>query len=410
MARRLLLACLAGLLVAACGTASTPRPRPGPAATPEPSQDLLFTVAGPGAERLMVLGSDAGTDGARTLPAGVPSRDWRTVYTATVDAAGTTVRALDARSGQALRSTRLDGRFQLPVVGLHGLPEGLAADGDVLVLAADRTGGSSRFAVLDTKLRSPARLVELPGDWAYDAVAPDGSVLYLIQHLSASDRSRYVVRAYEVAAGRLRDGVITDKRNPDERMAGYPVTRVADDEDGWVYTLYRNPKDHSFVHALNVLEGFAFCIDLPGKQGGERDRLWSLAYGPGHKLYAVNAGRGLVAELSTEQFEVIRHATFAPTPASPASAGLVATTADGSLLVAGAGRGLVAIRTDDLKPQARWLEDRTLDGLVPNADGSRLYALSQDRDQILRLDPRTGTVLEERAAGGSRALLAAVPR
>src|SRR5581483_2244369 len=68
--------------------------------------------------------------------------------------------------------------------------------------------GSDRAA----RLRPPAR--GLQGDFAYDALSPDGHVLYLIQHVSKTSLSRYLVRAYDLRRRELRPGAIADRTQP----------------------------------------------------------------------------------------------------------------------------------------------------------------------------------------------------
>ena len=68
---------------------------------------------------------------------------------------------------------------------------------------------------------------------------------------------RYQVRAIDLPAGTLRDGVIVDKTNVDEVMAGYPLAQVRR-ADGGVFTLYRGT-EHPLIHALNSVEGWALC-------------------------------------------------------------------------------------------------------------------------------------------------------
>jgi DNA-binding beta-propeller fold protein YncE len=164
------------LLVAGCGRAAPERARPDQPATPaaadrQTSGDLLYT-----ADRqdgtLQVVGR--GGQVLRTLPAGVPRPDWKTLYVAGGGSNRTTVQAIDVASGKVLRSTTVAGRFRLPVVGIAGVPEGLSADGGTLVLANLADTPASRFAVLRTDLGKPAETISLPGEFEYDAVSPDG--------------------------------------------------------------------------------------------------------------------------------------------------------------------------------------------------------------------------------------------
>jgi len=190
------------------------------------------------------------------------------------DGSGTVLLAEDAATGRTRSRLRLDGRFALAVPFPGAAAEGLSRAGRLLVLPAEGTAGVSRFALLDTRLTGPARIATLAGDFGYDALSPDGSVLYLIQRLGPAGSEHYAVRAYDVGPGRLRDGVIVDKSEPDEVMAGRPVSRAASPDGGIVATLYRRQGETGFVHLLHAADGFAVCADLPvAAQAG-----WGLAY------------------------------------------------------------------------------------------------------------------------------------
>ncbi len=407
---------LLALLAAACGRSGPARPeaeRPSPGGSAA-AGDVVY-AGNPELGQLQVLA--AGGKAVRTMPAGVPSPDWRTLYVAVASGDRTTVEAVDAASGRVLRSLEIAGSFRLPVVGTAGVPDGLSGDGRTLVLANTVRAPVSRFAVLSTGLTKQPKLVDLPGDFEFDALSPDGSRLYVIEHLPGPDRSRYRVRFYDRGVGRLDERAIVDKRDAWETsMAGYPNTRVTDPGGVWVYTLYRNAHYGPFVHALNAQDGFAFCIDLP--RGGPRGRddrlarLWALVRDPaGGRLYAVNTALGVVAEIDGQQdFTVTRKASFPPDrpdAGTPVGAGSVTLSQDGSLLLAGGAHGVLAIRTGPLQVQQRYLGGWAVDGLVTSADGKRVYALSRSRGQVAAIDPSSGALLGQRAAPGASLLLRA---
>lgn len=415
--RRAVVAAVAlALLAAGCGR-SGPAPAPdraaaGPRAAMErqAATDLVFT-ADRERGQLQVVG--AGGRVLRSLPSGVPSPDWHTLYVAVASADQTTVEAVDVASGRVLRSTRLAGRFELPVIGTAGVPDGLSGDGGTLVLANQADTPVSRFAVLPTDFSKPAELVDLPGDFEFDALSPDGSRLFVIEHLAGPDRSRYRVRLYNRGAGKLDKAAIVDKRDAWETsMAGYPNTRVAGPGGAWVYTLYRNADHGPFIHALNAQDGFALCVDLPKGRGGDdrTARLWTLVRnGTGGLLYAVNTALGLVAEIDGQEYTVLRTASFPPDrPAAdgqPARPGSVALGDGGDVLLVGSSHGVVAIGTGSLAVQRRDLAGWAVDGLVASADGRRVYVLSSARGRVAAIDPASGDLLGERAAPGASLLL-----
>jgi hypothetical protein len=195
-------------------------------------------------------------------------------YTAARNGGATTVRAIGGDS-RLLASTRIHGAFGIPAVTSVGAAGGLSPDGRLLVLVQPpRYGGlrlQSRFVVLYTAKLSHVSTVTLPGEFGFDAISPDRRTLYVIQHASSQDLVRYVVRAYDLGKRRLLPQAIVDKREPDERMRGYPVARATSRDGTWVYTLYTKEPGSSltFVHALNAAGRSAFCVDLPAWTGGE---------------------------------------------------------------------------------------------------------------------------------------------
>src|SRR5439155_13262567 len=102
---------------------------------------------------------------------------------------------------------------------------------------------------------------------SYDAISPNGSNVFVIEYLKyqpTTNAVEYRVRALAAGTGRLTPGAIVDKREPDESMQGFPVTRASSRNGEWAYTLYaRNGAGKAFVHALDTRRAAAFCIDLP---------------------------------------------------------------------------------------------------------------------------------------------------
>jgi hypothetical protein len=182
-------------------------------------------------------------------------------------AGSTTIAA--RRGGESRESVALKGRWGFQVVSLAGDAAGLSANGRVLVAStppANPAGlaGPSRFTVLRTAPLRVAQSFTLPGSYTVDAVSPDGSKLFLIQHVEISgDISRYRVRAYDLKTHRLLPGVIADKRQAGWTMRGYPLARAATASESSVYTLYQPDGNYPFIHALDTVHASAVCIGLP---------------------------------------------------------------------------------------------------------------------------------------------------
>ena len=219
---------------------------------------------------------------------------------AAVPRRGITIVTARDRSKRVVRTRTIGGAWGIPFVTFDGTKGGLSPDGKTLVLArlpapAAGLAVESSMLVLDTGSLRPRRRITLTGDFAFDALSPDGRTLFLIQHSSATDLQRYRVRAYDLARGRLRRDAIVDRAEPN--MAGSPLKRLAAEGGAWVYTLYVHG-DEPFVHALDTVHAAARCLDLPWR--GNQDRLWtsrlSLRHG-GNRLAVIGRHGGRLATL-----------------------------------------------------------------------------------------------------------------
>jgi hypothetical protein len=205
-----------------------------------------------------VAGSDAG-------PAGVTGRDIAARFIAQPVRGGTLVLAVERRGGKIIASRSVRDKLIVPAVALDGSSTGLSGDGSTLVLAAPRDFSAhprSRFTILDASRLRSRTSVSLRGDFTLDAISPDGNRLYLVESQSR-DGTRYAVRAYDVAAGRLLPDPIVDPAEAEEPMRGNPVSRAMSLDGRWAYTLYDGAGGpHAFIHALDTQRGRAKCIDL----------------------------------------------------------------------------------------------------------------------------------------------------
>lgn len=267
-----------------------------------PARFAVVLIAATGLAGCTATGSALPSGAARPNPAAAPSaqpvvalpggplvgaaRGDGLLFTARPEAAGTVVSGLNRNSRAVVGQVRLDGAFRFPVVAPKAPVEGVSHDGRVVVLAGS-VAGRSQFAVLDGALARPVRLVTLPAGFSYDALSPDGSVLYLVEHLPPSGSEHYQVRAYDLATGRLTAGAIADKSAVPEQMAGHPLARATSPDGGWAATLYQRTDGEAFIHLLDARNQFALCLDLPpGSVSG-----WGLRY-QGDRLIVLDA-RGL---------------------------------------------------------------------------------------------------------------------
>jgi hypothetical protein len=152
----------------------------------------------------------------------------------------------------------------VPLVALDGTGGGLSHDQRTLILAAPLAGYRhlrSTFYLVRTSSLSIKRRFVLNGDFAFDAISPDGRTLYFIQ-LNPRDQRDYAVRAFDTASGKLVPKPVVDPREPDEQMRGLPQARLMSPDGRFAYTLYTGGKE-PFIHDLDTVGRTAACLDLP---------------------------------------------------------------------------------------------------------------------------------------------------
>jgi hypothetical protein len=281
-----------------------------------------------------------------TWPDGVVSGDGRTLVIAEAAGQDTTVRAIGATDGSVLLARSLGGTWILPRIGRDGLPAGVSDAGATVVLAAAdaATAAVSHFAILSDGLRRETA-VDLRGQFSFDALSPNGGTMFLVEHQGGAN---YAVRSWTPDVG-LHDGVVVDKSNVDEQMAGYPIAQAPAGQ-GLVFTMYRGPE--TFVHALDTTNEFAVCIDLEGMPDtmDELDlNAWAITSPDdlGH-TFLTNARLGVVLELDRASFSISRRARF-PAAATFAGIGRAVLAPDGRSLYVLTGRSVLAVDTGNLK-------------------------------------------------------------
>ena len=188
-------------------------------------------------------------------------------YVAISDGRKTLLESVVTGTGKIRGVTFLKGAFGIPLVTYGGDTGGLSRNGRRLVLATWPGLPVTRFLVISPHIFKVRDRVRLRGRFAFDALSPDGSLMYLIQFLGSPNAAKqpYAVRAFSWKTRALLPGAIVDRREPDEKMSGLPVKRTGT-PGGWAYTLYQRPGKRPFVHALDTVHKRAFCIDLPWRK------------------------------------------------------------------------------------------------------------------------------------------------
>jgi hypothetical protein len=160
----------------------------------------------------------------------------------------------------------IDGDWALGVVTARNHRSGASADGSTLVLA----NGTKRdqFAMIQG---GKSKVLTFKGSFGLDAVANDGSMVFLIETVDPI-YATYAVRKADLRTGLLVPGAIentdvntkgvTASTSDEPAMRGKPLDRLFG-TDGWTYTLYYS-ESHSYVHALDSAgSGNGLCFDLP---------------------------------------------------------------------------------------------------------------------------------------------------
>ena len=365
------------------------------------------------------------------LPDGAPDATWGYILTATPGVTTTRIQNVVIQPGFGGSTQDIDGRWVLPTVGLDPIPVGVSADRRTIVLVeadarygaagADRT--TSRFAVVDGRLALgyEPRIIELQGAFDFDALSPDGTLLYVAEQVPGPLEGRYQVRVVETATGTMRPDVIVDKRNVDEEMAGHPIDQERR-ADGMVMTLYRGA-EYPFVHALSSVEAWAVCIDLPTRGFDDEDAAddWGIvSLGTGKSDIAVNGTLGLAVEIHPSELTIRRSVDFEPSAAAPGrlakfghgelgpAGRRVIGAPDGESVFAAGEGGVVRLGTTDLAVQQRYLPATAVESLALTPDGRTLFSLTTAGGRIARLDAATGEV-EGWVGDGFDRLLGAVP-
>jgi hypothetical protein len=408
----LTLAAVAALVASACNATGKTAPTGGPAsvapstARPAPSAapggvvpGVLLAVGRAGETDLRIIESRVG-EAVMTMPNGAPDASWGHILNVGPDGNGTRVQNLIFGENSG-REIVLDGRWQLPTIGSDPVPAGRSLDDSTFALVGagvagyGTSDGVSRFAILRAAV-PPAdgpltlvRTIELKGAFDFDALSPNGSILYVVEHL-ATVKGAYQVRSIPVATGVMDKQVVVDKRNIEETMAGAPITQIRR-ADGTVMTLYRGT-EHPFVHALGSVDKWAFCIDLPANGADDADAAmdWGLTQTPDSRaVYAINATLGLVVDIDPNELTARRTAQLpAATASQPAivlakfgheAAGPLGrravVTQDGETILAGGRDGLVAVRTKDLTVAWRALAGEKVASIALTADGNTAFVL-----------------------------------
>ncbi|HWM53963.1 MAG TPA: hypothetical protein VNO20_01040 [Solirubrobacterales bacterium] len=252
----------------------------------------------------------------------------------------TVVVQVDSRRDRISRWWYLRGAYLVPALTYNGSSSGISADGGTLVLSRFSwiyPPRSSGFAILDTdlNLRHPVhagehrpphaiKRVSLADSFTFHAISPDGSTIYLSQHLARFVSGPVRIRALDASSGALLPPAAVGPSARERHARGVPIARATSGDGRWAYTLYTGYKPRpgrlsltrrALVHALDTVTGRAHRVELPQLQGHVNPFNLALRLQPrDHELTVLSAppthpaSRPLLA-VDTRRFEVIAPGT-----------------------------------------------------------------------------------------------------
>ena len=398
------------LVLAACAPALTPAAVPSVAAlptalsqsTPVPPTPVPAAQSGgvffarPQGETGPLIAYDMATGAIRfSLPAGRLSADSQH-YLAARAGAGTQLLGYDLTTGAERLIGQLTGQWELSSVSATGRWAALTRVPTESEKQAWSTANAWKTGVqvVDTNTGQIAHQLELDGNFVVDTLSAQGDSLFVIQYLPAVKPDHYQVRLFDLTTGTLQDGALVDKRDSAEVMAGQRWQAVATSDGSWLYTLYlRTSKNTAFIHALNTVNKFAMCFDLPTVTGSTQDQLkaYSIALAPnGQTIYAANPALGVVAKVDVSSFEVTSAASFAADLATlPASASGNYSVADEHGLYFTGGKQIWAFDMTTRQVKSLSTVDNFISGLALGRDGRQLLVARVDQPPVM-LDTTSG--------------------
>jgi DNA-binding beta-propeller fold protein YncE len=393
--RRLLLALFGLALVSGCAATEAKLPLVS-------GNYRLYEATSTKSGQLVAVINSRSQTTERRLPRGTLSPDGKHLYAVI----SKTLQEIDSHSGAVLRTLQLPGYFDAPPASLGGLPGGLSQNGRWLVLQTNGQRTASHMLLVDTSALKVSERIDREGLFDFDAVSNDGQRVYVIEYTSPT--GYYRVRVYEVGAGELGSYTVVDKGDPNEPMTGARISGVFSPDGQWLYSVYARENKGAFVHALNLTQPFAFCLDLPGPGWSTNMNAfqWSLALtSDGRHLYAANGALALLAQIDNldgNQPMVKRTGTIASTGSTSGLFALdvsakefgpsgSALSQDGKTLVTAGQNGLLWIDTATLRVRNQQLAKWTVWSVAVSPDGSRVYAVN-DAGAIAELSMADGRV------------------
>jgi hypothetical protein len=336
-----------------------------------------------------------------SLPAGLFSADETTFAATSQQGDETLLEIFDMPTGSLRYSYRYGGRWQL---------SSLSAMGDWLTLTREVSKGEEQLrqrtgewqtemqvvAVADGRI---AHSLQLDGHFDIEAIAADGSALFLIHYVPAHAPDRYNIRLYNLVSDELVADPLREKGAAEEVMTGYAWGSVMSPNGRWLLTLYQDTgRNAAFIHALNMSERWPVCLDLPSLDGTFSElSQYTLALSPvASKVYAANPALGILAEINLLDPSVRHEISFTPVVEEETMNAMV-VSADGAFVYFTNGRTVWQYNTADrtITELYTMTGKALIHGLTLNGEATRLY-LGLVGERPLVIDTMTGENLNYR--------------
>ncbi|MBB5872526.1 hypothetical protein F4553_005960 [Allocatelliglobosispora scoriae] len=390
LSRRTLLTLLAGTGAAAL-VGCDPSGNPAAGATSLPDALLVEVEDGTG----ILRGADR-----QVIPRSAVTHDGLAIYATSPAGDDTAFWRVDTATGKTSAPIQLPGRW---------VPQAVSGEGSRVALtqvAVDVTGklpaGRETTPVLIADLDGVRTELQLRGNFVPETFTEDLTGLFVLEWLPAAAPDHYRVRLVDLASKQPGPLLTRDKvpvpAGAEEEMRGEGRQAVLAPDRMTLYTLYthqpghahtrdllsgRPGNAHAFVHTLNLVARWAFCIDLPHPFGEGAPSGHSMAITPnGAKLYVADAASGGLAEIYTENQTVGRTAALGK------ATGTGAAATDGSRLLLGAGKSVRVVDLTRWAVAAEWPVDEEITGLVLSPDAKRVYV--GQTGAVSWHDPATG--------------------
>ncbi len=276
-------------------------------------------------------------------------------------------------AGQELSAVPIGGGYELRSLSTDGSLAALwrlSPDAERLNVAV------SDIVVVNTVIGELISRVRLEGLVEPEAFSTDGRVLFVLDSQvdvptdsdAAGEPDQYRIRPLDLASGELGQMLGPTKDPVDEEMNGIGGRQIWGPTGTRLYTVYvrqnhshgsesnggSNDGDHQigFVHVLDLVEEWAFCLRLPEGFGQGRLSSTALAVRTGGDIVVLDLQAGQVATASSETLAVERVADL---PIEVME--LLVGDGRGSLELAAAGKHLVVAQDR----QALWLDAVSLE-------------------------------------------------